>query len=182
IWNKSEIIIIIIYRLDGLNFHGYTLVARPARPTKDELTVAQRASDEATKLRIIEEAKQREAQLAILMGIYDPPMQLMSSTHLNECFDKTIPMENSLNTPTISSSNDTFTNSSSLLSSRVSIPDLYGKLGLNQNCQQSTSHGGTNLRPTTTTATGKRFSSAPFRSVNNLTHCVVLGLFINRFC
>ncbi|CAH8861214.1 unnamed protein product [Trichobilharzia szidati] len=125
--------------LDGLNFHGYTLVARPARPTKDELTVAQRASDEATKLRIIEEAKQREAQLAVIMGIYDP-MQLMSSTHLNECFDKTLPMENSINTPTVSSSNDTFTNSSSLLSSRVSIPDLYGKLGLNQNCQQSTSH------------------------------------------
>ncbi|CAH8291628.1 unnamed protein product, partial [Heterobilharzia americana] len=72
--------------MDGLDFHGYTLVARPAQPTRDELTVAQRASDEATKLRIIEEAKQREAQLATVMGVCDST--IITSGHVEKCLDR----------------------------------------------------------------------------------------------
>ncbi|KER21472.1 hypothetical protein T265_10207 [Opisthorchis viverrini] len=50
--------------LDGLNFHGYTLVARQAHPTRDELTMIQLANKEAMGLWIAEQAKLREAELA----------------------------------------------------------------------------------------------------------------------
>ncbi|KAA3677255.1 uncharacterized protein DEA37_0009320 [Paragonimus westermani] len=49
--------------LDKLNLHGHILIARPARPTRDELSVIQRASEEAARLRIAEQAKLREAEL-----------------------------------------------------------------------------------------------------------------------
>lgn len=49
--------------LDGLRFHGHTLIARPAKPTHDELSFLQRANEEAARLRIIEETKLREAEL-----------------------------------------------------------------------------------------------------------------------
>ncbi|CAH8600733.1 unnamed protein product [Heterobilharzia americana] len=118
--------------LDGLDFHGYTLVARPARPTRDELTVAQRASDEATKLRIIEEAKQREAQLATVMGVCDST--IITSGHVEKCLDRATCDEHPIHPPKMSVG-DTFPNSSSMLSSHIFIPDLYGKLGLHQNCK-----------------------------------------------
>ncbi|KAK4468011.1 hypothetical protein MN116_008190 [Schistosoma mekongi] len=111
--------------LNGLNFHGYTLVARPARPTRDELTVAQRASDEASKLRIMEEAMQREAQLAAVMGIYDST-SFSSSLTENLCDGSTD--EHSFHTSKMSTD-------SSVMLSRVHIPDMYGTLGLNQNFQ-----------------------------------------------
>ncbi|KAH8857385.1 putative RNA-binding protein [Schistosoma japonicum] len=127
--------------LDGLNFHGYTLVARPARPTRDELTVAQRASDEASKLRIMEEAMQREAQLVAVMGIYDST-SFSSSLTENPC-DRTA-NEHSFHTSKVST--DSLSNCSSVLLSRVHIPDMYGTLGLNQGSQ---SHPKSNSHKTT---------------------------------
>ncbi|CAL8075285.1 unnamed protein product [Calicophoron daubneyi] len=50
--------------LNGLNFHGHRLVARHAHPTRDEITIAQRASEEAARLRIAEQARLCETKLA----------------------------------------------------------------------------------------------------------------------
>ncbi|CAH8645178.1 unnamed protein product [Dicrocoelium dendriticum] len=59
--------------LNGLKFHGHTLIARPAKPTHDELSLLQRANEEATRLRIMEETKLREAELAARLQKVDGP-------------------------------------------------------------------------------------------------------------
>ncbi|CAH8598443.1 unnamed protein product [Schistosoma curassoni] len=125
--------------LDGLNFHGYTLVARPARPTRDELTVAQRSYDEASRLRIMEETIQREAQLAAVMAMCDSSSVLSSRTE--DPFSGTISDEQLYPTPKISS----YSNYPSVSSSHVHIPDLYGKHGLSQNSQTSSKINSHNL-------------------------------------
>ncbi|GAA52658.1 probable RNA-binding protein 18 [Clonorchis sinensis] len=68
--------------LNGLNFHGHTLVARQAHPTRDELTMIQLANKEAMGLWIAEQAKLREAELAARLaqvpdessGTQNPPV------------------------------------------------------------------------------------------------------------
>ncbi|KAF6768119.1 hypothetical protein AHF37_02340 [Paragonimus kellicotti] len=103
--------------LDSLNFHGHTLIARPARPTRDELSVIQRASEEAARLRIAEQAKLREAELAARLQCSD------SELGKN---DQTITCKFECET--------TESKSLGLSSHRPSselavVPDLYGQLG-----------------------------------------------------
>ncbi|KAF8568511.1 hypothetical protein P879_02037 [Paragonimus westermani] len=66
--------------LDRLNLHGHTLIARPARPTRDELSVIQRASEEAARLRIAERAKLREAELAARLQCSDTELGKIDQT------------------------------------------------------------------------------------------------------
>uniref|UniRef100_A0A5K4F9N5 RRM domain-containing protein n=1 Tax=Schistosoma mansoni TaxID=6183 RepID=A0A5K4F9N5_SCHMA len=124
--------------LNGLDFHGHTLVARPARPTRDELTVAQRSYDEASRFRIMEEAIQREAQLSAMMAICDSTSVLSNS--IEDPFSGTISDEQ-ISTPKISS----YAKYLSASSSHVHIPDLYGKRDLSQNSQTSSKINSHNL-------------------------------------
>ncbi|KAF5399260.1 RNA binding protein 18 [Paragonimus heterotremus] len=102
--------------LDSLNFHGHTLIARPARPTRDELSVIQRASEEAARLRIAEQAKLREAELAARLQCSDSELGKI---------DQTITCK-----PECETNESKSVGLSSRPSSELAVvPDLYGQLG-----------------------------------------------------
>ncbi|KAF7233178.1 hypothetical protein EG68_11635 [Paragonimus skrjabini miyazakii] len=103
--------------LDSLNFHGHTLIARPARPTRDELSVIQRASEEAARLRIAEQAKLREAELAARLQCSESELGKIEQT-------VTCKLECETN------ESKSLGLSSHLPSSELAVaPDLYGQLG-----------------------------------------------------